>query len=1002
MLSNSAKSINSGYMIRDYKNNNNNKNALIGSSISAVVVKKDEKYATLKTDDDFSFKIDSSKIVGEEGDRLFFEVIKNDKKELLLKQVRQDSNEQAYMACTQTNIKGVKAMFEQQGFIKDESLKESIEKDLEIKRALSSIRDKLMYNPGEVSTAAVKELISAGLSLDKIDFQSLTGVMRDIRLSVNQKEIKDIKKKLDQIGSLNEKSAALLLKQQKGITADSMYMAKFSEADSLVGKKIDEKTLQELEPQLQRLFEAEGIENSQKNMEAAKFLLKYDIDITKDNISKALFLRSFSDIAKDGAFLEKVANYLQDGASLGQTPIYDLYYSSGAELEAGYKEVIEALPAIEQEPVRIDYLIKNNIALTLYNLKNTKIAKDEKPPELNGELKEISVLSKLQLREIQLKLTYQAAHRLAGKGIDINTMPLETALEQLRQDEYAQSLKLAGAEETPQVMNEMGRTFNALSRINPLTNNVFANIIKGENKFSLFEIQKDVAYAKAHEGYEQFATVPRVKYGDSFNMLKDSFAGLLENLEIEVTKANIKAAAILSKNSIDVTKESIEQVKVIDAKIDYVLNRLHPVIAADIIKKGNNPADMHIDELITKIDEFNDTYGENLKDTIAKHVLEFDSSGFLNSQERDAMIAIYRMLNAASKNNGAPLGVLIKNDVELTLGNMLEASKYMSKPKIDGESVMDININDDFGLLQRLEAGDNNIYKILSFKNFANNAHPKALAEYLGKNPDYKMQSIESADEKLSEIAEDMDLTHQKVVNKKAEEITSLYENKSNTINALAQNNIPATAANINAFNKLMKNPYFIADSLDETEISFEESELNIDNISGTSSDYELEQIYNRLESIKDNETDGDIIKNLSAVQNAIKLQQVINKSAGVKLPADFKGKIAGLNVYIINENTSNGELNVLFSLKTKNLGKVTMEAGFKNGAAEIFVNSDNPEGINRLESNRDVIIKGLENAGIRVDSIKFPETTTSTGAEQSQPVPEGLTAEPGKYEMVV
>ena len=148
-------------------------------------------------------------------------------------------------------------------------------------------------------------------------------------------------------------------------------------------------------------------------------------------------------------------------------------------------------------------------------------------------------------------------------------------------------------------------------------------------------------------------------------------------------------------------EDNILQVKILDEKVDYVGRNLHPIIAANMIKEGFRPDFIPIDDVIEYINVFDEVLGKDNKEAFSQFILELDEKGVLNHEEKEGLIAIYRMLHVIEKSNGKVIGWLMKNDIPLTLNNLLEAAKYLARTRGIKHN-MDIFIDDEFGFSEKV------------------------------------------------------------------------------------------------------------------------------------------------------------------------------------------------------------------------------------------------------------------------------------------------------------
>jgi len=632
--------------------------------------------------------------------------------------------------------------------VKDEKVKENTEN---IKADIKKIQDKYKISDEELE-AVIKNVIKADIPLNEKNIETV------VRTYVKAENISD----------LSNKAILSVIREDKPLTVQNVYVAEYMfKNDDNVSKKMPDAQWKQLEKEVLRLFEREDIQISKENVELAKLFIENEVPITKENISKFDFLKDIQNkVDLDNVMLDAAENIKLDKKAeeaLLFEPENDLPQKAPQILFEDYKEIIKVIPKINTDVIKT--VIDKKEVLSLENLKeealkrvetedlnsNEKISKipprdydiDSKIPprddkkvfdrndsesnetynrisentkDYHGKDLEVSpevITAKRQLAEIQLKLTTEASLRLAGKGIDINVVPIKKAVEELRELEkevYKSNLKIVDAETSTENVEKMSRLFEKVESLAPeYSNYVYRDIITHETDFTIDGIDSAVKanFDKIMDTFDTFATTPSQKFGDTFASVFDQIPHVLEINGISVNDENIDAAKILSLNDMDITESNILQTKSINFKVVKTYNNLHPLVAAEMIKEGLNPVDMNIDDVISYIDKFDSKYAQDSKDQIAENILRVSESNEISRVEKDAVISVYRMLDMISKHSGAAIGTAIKNNVELTLGNLMEASKIFEKAKSKRD--FNLKIDDKFGLTEDLLVPEKNI-----------------------------------------------------------------------------------------------------------------------------------------------------------------------------------------------------------------------------------------------------------------------------------------------------
>lgn len=356
-----------------------------------------------------------------------------------------------------------------------------------------------------------------------------------------------------------------------------------------------------------------------------------------------------------------------------------------------------------------------------HKINDSQLTSEQREQLKNNIEKELkTVTAKRQLAEVQLRLTSEAMSTLIQKGIDIDTMSLKDIVDQLKsieKDLYKTHLEIAGAETSTENVEQMKDLYDKLSNITDLSAPTYQEIVHRDIPFTVTALSDAeqinannqlLQLQQASDTYENLQTQPNPKFKESFSKVADQVEPLLNDLNIETTEENIRAAKILVKNKMEVNEENILDIKLIDSKVTEVTTQLHPTIAANMIRDGLKPAQMNIDDVIKYMNKFENLLGEDLSQKISSYIYEMDKANELTQPERETMIGIYRMLYTIDKTQGRATGFVVKNNMDLTLNNLMEAANYYDRTNARYTDI-DVKIDDKFGTVDKIIVDEKSI-----------------------------------------------------------------------------------------------------------------------------------------------------------------------------------------------------------------------------------------------------------------------------------------------------
>lgn len=308
------------------------------------------------------------------------------------------------------------------------------------------------------------------------------------------------------------------------------------------------------------------------------------------------------------------------------------------------------------------------------------------------------VQDRRRLEEVRLYMTTETNIKLIKSGFSIETAAMEDTLEALKQAEEQLAAQYFPEEKQPEIKYQLYKeTTHLLKEIPQLplaTVSRWAERLETGvlSEFHAEGRQLAAEYEKAGERYETLWTAPRADLGDS---LKKAFANvdeLLKELHYETTEENRKAVRALGYNRMSITEENVEKVKTALNSVDKLVQRMTPAATLRMIRDGVNPLDSTFAQLQQYFDELGDEFHQTAE-KYSKFLYQLEKQGEITSQEREAFIGCYRLLNQLEKSDGAAVGALVNVGGELNFTNLLTAIRSNKLKNVD------VKIHDMVGAL---------------------------------------------------------------------------------------------------------------------------------------------------------------------------------------------------------------------------------------------------------------------------------------------------------------
>ena len=924
-----------------------------------------------------------------------------------------------------------KDLFKQSGLISEENVLEirqlwAEDEDAEKARlAIARIQGRIAYAADNLTAAVVNELLASGISIQNLNLSMLNSVLREVKKSpeaiseeemdsiIDQKmqeygldkkglenkaeiikalseaalpptesNIEFVEKSLNiymKAGELGDKAIAHLIKSDSIGSLADYYAASVTKL-----AKNENADMELLHKQLDSILKAQSIEITDENQKNAIFLYEYDLPISKENIEKAAYLRALGGDEGIKHIIDKAAEAIKEGLKPEDIIIAD--FESKDKLSAAYQEIMEFLPQVTDREV--GFLAWRNIPVTIFNLRNAQIPIDFTPKEQQG-------LSRHMLLQIQHKLTYEVAHRLINKGINIDLMPINRALNEISKvenDIFKEALNDVSAKATPAGVSKMGEVFNSLGFLRALTASAYNNITTGETHFSIDAVATQKRKNEMLSEFEKHAAAPSSNYGDSLSKLGDSLGKILADMGLKPTDENLRQAEILIKSGMSIDYENMLKVKIIDMKIAKLHEGLTPMIAADMIKNGFDPLNSHVDTVLNYIDDFKALHGEGPKDSIAEAVYRLDRSGELSQEERESLIAMYRLFNKLEKSKMAAIGFNLnagKIPTLMSLMNMADAAYEGFNNSVSSDGYIALLPTETKEALSRLSAAGRSVeeeFSALIMKSLEDNINVDNLNKLI-KNPTLLERPVDELMEMLSEESgQKREISRQEAA-KTFEDIKTVLSQKEEMFSFLENIGLPATIANMKTYLELSKPRYFanavqdISEAIEEESGEFLLEAKNLSEGDENRPETALSQMADKLEEKVLDTGKGALLREVRLLQNAVKVQNALSKRTNnFKIPVSIAGEAAQLNIYMPKGYIPGGEVNIAVNIDMP--GGSIMAACVLDGAAlTISLTCQNTE-----SDYNDLLLDTLGEFGLKGKIVSFNGEVERQGPQEILP----------------
>lgn len=685
--------------------------------------------------------------------------------------------------------------------------------------------------------------------------RQLSQAFRQSDLPLTEENIRDTVEVLGMAGSLSapsEGAVKYLLDNQLEPTIENLYMAEYSGSSSY--RQASSVDISSFLPQIQAVIQTAGLEVNESTMQTSQWMLENDISLTPQNISYVQALKEMQLPVAAEQLVESAAVAVREGGRPKDAMLIDGY--SLAEQAQHAMDIVNA--ATDED---VAYVIEHGMELTIESLEQAAnrlktvqsgesgaVGVTQTSAEINGAETSQNVAetaqtatgetvteeteqeytrsglnlitAQRQLEELRLAMTAQANYALLKQGISIETEPLAALVEQLKELEnsYYQHLLEAenvdASEENIALFKEITKQVTEIKYVPAYVlgmKEAEVSTISGVHEAGT--ALKDT-FEKANERYETLMTAPRADLGDSIQKAFRNVDDILADMELENSEENRRAVRILGYNSLEITRESVAEMKAADEEVQRVFKNLTPSVVVEMMKRGINPLQMDFTSLNSVAEEIkSESIGGEDTQKYSEYLWKLEQNHAISEEERSSYIGIYRLIKQVESTDGAAIGALVNQGAELTMKNLLTAVRSERR-----SGRMEYAVNDDFAGVERASSATSSIteqiaaayqaeaeYQNNCLKDVLDTMTPEKMRMIMQQDLDWETMTPEQMKAALAQTETDesrMDAAYAKEQLAQLEQAANVTKD---IYQVLEKYDIPNTMANVLAMQNLVK-----------------------------------------------------------------------------------------------------------------------------------------------------------------------------------------------------
>ena len=843
--------------------------------------------------------------------------------------------------------------------------------------------------------------------------------------------------------SLSEETIKYMLLNELEPTIDNVYKASTHSNDLATSRPVDiQGNMNVMESQFEELLTRAGLEVNDDNLQDCYWMVSNRINVTPGQLVNLQELRNLS-IDDAQTIIKAITNAISEGASAG-----DAYLVPGHSVLAESTAITEGVMSADANTVA--KVIENEEPLTLGNIARQSLSdpnNDNSSPNNGTSYNEVT--AKKQLVQVQLMMSTEANFALLKRGISLDTLKLNEYVNALEELEQQFLETMIGDKATPEAVKNLSDTMDAVQTSKQLPDYAMplnastmtlrsyasVSISYSEETITQSTTNQDVSsqevvteksieasfsrrFNQAADYYEASATEVRRDLGDSLRKAFGNVDNILRDMNLSASEENRRAVRILGYNQMEITNESVKEVKATDLTVSRALENLKPGVVCEMIKAGLNPLDMTMEELLQSSQEIIDTMEvSSEEEKYYEFLWRLEQENGITDEEREGFIGVFRLIHQVNKSDGAAIGMLLDQGVDVTMRNLLMATRNAKHTN------REYTIDDDFGGIEGFNKDSLNIeqqiemsIQSVSMRNVESKITPQKMmqfnseSEYMSLTPEQlsnRLDAMESNSD-LSTKEQQLNETYAKM---RREEVLESFKADRQVVEYLEANDIPLTSNNLNAITQLMtdRNSMYRTllnkaarrqvgldrDGSYASEVGMEEEdrpktlEEEVDDIianliheygESVKTPEDMAEAERRLEEIAENVMKNMIVeedvstidvRGMHLVQTQLTtLGEVSRRSENYVVPIMVADEVGNLNLKIVRGKEEKGLVDIAFNMEKTG----TVTASFRYEAGEFIgeVNCDRENTRELLERHHEALNRSISNNTNANANIRF------------------------------
>ena len=456
----------------------------------------------------------------------------------------------------------------------------------------------------------------------------------------------------------------------------------------------------------------------------------------------------------------------------------------------------------------------------------------------------------------------------------------------------------------------------------------------------------------------------------------------MNDIGLEATETNQRAVRILGYNQIEITQESVAEMKAADEQVQRVFRNLTPATVTEMIRRGIDPLDMDFSTLNATAEQIKKETSANDECGFGEFLWKLERTEGISQEERASYIGTYRLIHQVEQSDGAAVGALVNQGADITMRNLMMAVRSERR-----SGKMDYSVDESFGKVEGSGYSGTSItdqmeaaYQNNCVKDVADLLTPERMKVVASQTPDWEEMTPEQLKEALAQAQTDDARKDYAYAKEQLDQLSQSAKMTQDIYTVLQKYDIPNTMTNVMAMEAMVNDRNGVFRQIfgesakgshkeeNEEQLARAKEQVLEDFGEAIASPEGLAAAQEQLAEVAENVIKGMIdsddvtsldIREMRLLSAQLSIGSMMAKEEQYAIPVQTESGVVGISLKVVRGDGEKGLVDI--TMETKLHGKIAATFQAKEHGVSGLIASDREDTKELLDSRQESLTAVLD-----------------------------------------